>query len=241
MTDNFELVGSIRSACARGCKARGQHITPCACTNECPDHPGHCKGCLPRPATTGQLCTPCTDRTRDALAGIPEAATHAAARADGKLSPGTTNTDATRQPSRAHAPSPSPAWDTAEEAFQWALVTALACANDNHHTGPFKYRRDGIPARNLTALITYITNNLPWYAEDDPVQIHDEATALHKSLVRLTGRDELVHRITVPCPSCDQRTLVREDGRDRVECKNRDCGRIWYEGEFDWMAHVAVS
>ena len=241
MTDTHETVGAIRRACVRNCVIRGQHVTPCTCTAECPEHPGHCKGCLPRQASLGQLCSACVDRTREALAGIPDAALHAASRSDGKLSPGSTNTDTTRRASHPFAPSPSPAWDTAEEAFQWALVTALACANDNHHTGPFKYRADGVPARNLTALITYITANLEWYTIDIPEEIHDEATALHRSLIRLTGRDELVHRIKVPCPSCDRRTLVREDGRDRVECRNRDCGRIWYEGEFDWMAHVAVS
>lgn len=229
------------STCARGCKIQGLHTPPCTCTPECPEHGGHCKGCLPRQAAVGRLCQACITRTTQALAGIPEAAMHAAARTDGKLSPGSTNTDTTRRASRPHAPSLSPAWDTAEEAFQWALVTALACANDNHHTGPFKYRQDGVPARNLTALVSYIANNLAWYAEDIPEEIHDEATALHKSLIRLTGRDELIHRIKVPCPSCERRTLVREDGRDRVECRNRDCGRIWYEGEFDWMAHVAVS
>ena len=229
------------TTCARRCTVRGQHITPCTCTNECPDHDTHCKGCLPRTATLGHLCRTCIDRTRTALNGIPEAAAYTASRTDGKLSPGSTNTDTTRRGTQAHAPSLSPAWDTAESAYQWALLTAMACADANRHKGPFKYRRDGVPARNLTSLITYITANLEWYAYDIPQEIHDEATALHKGLVRQSGRDELVHRVKAPCPSCNRRTLIREDGNDRVECRNRDCGRIWREGEFDWMAHVAVS
>jgi len=237
---NYELLGS-RTKCARGCKTQGQHTPACTCTNECPDHDTHCKGCLPVNAEAGQLCRRCLDRTRDALKAIPELAAHAASRVDGKLSIGSTNTDATRRGTQAHAPSPSPAWDTAESAFQWALLTALACADSNNHAGPFKYRRDGVPAKNLTALIAYILANLDWYATDIPQEIHDEATSLRKGLERVTGQDRLVHRIKQPCPSCGRRTLVRDDGSDKVDCRNRECGRIWREGEFDWMAHVAVS
>jgi len=227
--------------CIRQCRSFGNHMPACTCTNECPEHDGHCKGCLPRTASLGYLCQPCIDRTSQALRTIPESAAYAASRTDGKLSPGSTNTDTTRRGTQAHAPSLSPAWDTAESAFQWALLTAMACADANHHKGPFKYRTDGVPAKNLTALITYIVANLEWYAHDIPEEIHDEATALAKGLERVTGRDILIHRIKTPCPSCDRRTLIREDGLDRVECKNRDCGRIWLEGEFDWMAHFAVS
>lgn len=229
------------SDCIRGCTIHGHHKPTCTCTPECPEHKDHCAGCQPAPATTGQLCTRCLNRTRDALNALPELAVHAAARTDGKLSPQHTETDATRRGTLAHAPSPSPAWDTAEEVVQWAYLTARACADDNHHTGPFRYRHDGVPAKNLTQLIRYITANLDWYAQDIPEDIHDEATTWQRTLTRLTGQDRLTHRLKVPCPTCNQRTLVREDGDGHVECRNRDCGRIWREGEFDWMAHVAVS
>lgn len=227
--------------CARNCTHLNLHTPPCTCTNECPEHGGHCKGCLPINAETGELCTRCTERTRNALNAIPELAALAAARTDGRLSPLNSDTDATRRGTQAHAPSPSPAWDAAEEVVQWAHLTALACADENRHVGPFRYRLDGVPAKNLTALIGYIVNNLAWYATDIPTDIYDEATGYQRTLERLTGQDRLVHRIKVPCPSCNRRTLIREDGSDRVNCRNRDCGRIWREGEFDWMAHVAVS
>lgn len=227
--------------CARKCKTHGHHQPTCTCTPECAEHDSHCKGCQPTPAALGHLCTRCATRTRDALNALPELAVHAASRIDGKLSPARTETDTTRRGTLAHAPSPSPAWDTAEEVVQWAYLTAKWCADDNRHAGPFRYRPDGVPARNLTQLIRYITANLAWYATDDPKVIYDEATGWQTSLKRLTGLDRLTHRIKTPCPSCDQRTLVREDGDGHVECRNRDCGRIWREGEFDWMAHVAVS
>ncbi|MGZ6852487.1 MAG: hypothetical protein ACXVGC_00230 [Mycobacteriaceae bacterium] len=231
----------MNQTCIRGCTTHGKHIPSCVCTPECGEHKDHCNGCMPTPAAVGELCQHCLDRTRSALRAIPELAVHAASRSDGHLSPQHTETDSTRHGTHAHAPSPSAAWDTAEEVIQWAYLTARACADDQHHRGPFRYRSDGVPARNLTQLITYIVNHLDWYATDIPVEIHDEATTWRRSLTRLTGMDRLTHRIKTPCPTCNQRTLIREDGSDRVECRNRDCGRIWREGEFDWMAHVAVS
>ena len=226
--------------CKRGCTT-SNHTPACTCTPECPDHEGHCKGCLPAEAAVGELCTHCLNRTRTALDSIPELVALVAARNDGKLNTPRTETDNTRRAAHAHAPSLSPAWDAAEEVFQWALRTALACADENRHHGPFQYRRDGVPARNTTQLIRYIRANLDWYAADIPEDIHDEATGFHRALIRLSGTDRLMHRIKEPCPSCDRRTLTREDGSDSVICRNAECGRIWREGEYEHLAHVAVS
>lgn len=228
------------TTCARGCTTR-HHNPTCTCHAECGEHEGHCKGCMPAPAAAGELCARCLNQTRDALNAIPELVALVAARTDGRLSIARQETDATRRGTHAHAPSPSPAWDAAEEMCQWALFLALACADDNRHTGPFKFRTDGVPARNITTYLRYVVNNLEFYATDIPKDIYSEATGYRRNLERLTGTDNLVHRVKTPCPSCDQRTLIREDGSGEVTCRNRECGRIWYEGEFDWMAHVAVS
>jgi hypothetical protein len=152
---------------------------------------------------------------------------------DGKLSPARRGNNAGMpKANHVHAASPSPAWDTAEEAIQWAHHTALACADANQHRGPFAYTRSGLPARNLTATITYISRNLPWYATVIPHEIHDEATTMRRNLERLTGNDRISQRLKEPCPSCDQRTLVRDETL-RVTCRNQDCGRIWRGGEYD--------
>lgn len=230
----------MSAQCIRGCISR-HHQPDCTCTPECGEHTDHCEGCAPSLAVIGHLCGRCAGRTRDALRAIPELTVHAASRTDGRLSPLHVETDTTRHGSKPHAPSPSPAWDTAEEVFQWALLTARACADENQHRGPFRYRTDGVPARNLTQLVAYITANLGWYAEDIPVEIYEEATGWQRQLTRLAGMDRLTHRLKEPCPTCDRRTLIREDGSNMVECRNRDCGRIWREGEYDFLAHVAVS
>lgn len=231
------------SDCARGCTIHGQHRTSCLCTPECRDHDRHCKGCLPTPATLGQLCTPDTDRIRRNLTNIPALVIYTASRSDGKLSPTRHGeTDTTRR-GTATPTSPSAAWDTADETLQWAHRLALIAADAQHLTGPFKYRTNGVPdTTNLTPTIAFITTNLAWYATHIPTDIYDEVTTTHRTLERLTGRDELIHRLRgIRCPSCSHLTLARDDGSDRVSCRNRDCGRFWREGEFDWLTHVAAS
>jgi len=231
----------IAKACIRGCTTL-DHRPGCTCTNECPDHHGHCEGCQPREAKLGKLCQRCATRVRDDLNAIPELTVHAASRTDGRLSPAHQESDTTRHATNPNPPSPSPAWDTAEETLQWTLRTALACADANHHYGPFQYRVDGVPdARNITALTNYIRAWLDWYATVMPEDIYDETTALRRRLTHATGRDRLTHRLKERCPSCNQLTLTRDDGDDRVECRNQDCGRIWREGEYEHLAHVAAS
>lgn len=230
----------MTSNCIRGCATHGHHQPTCTCTPECPDHKTHCAGCAPAPTDTGYLCARCTNRIRAALRELPELTTHAASRTDGKLSPARAQTDTTRRGTPTPQ-SPSLAWDTAEEVIQWAHRMALACADTNNHHGPFAYRNDGVPANTLTTTLTYIRTHLHWYATVIPEDIYDETTTWQRRLEHATGMDRLVHRIKKPCPTCGQRTLVREDGAGSVTCRNRDCGRIWREGEYDWMAHVAAS
>ncbi len=76
------------TACVRGCVVPRGHIAPCTCTHDCPDHDGHCRGCQPRDAEHGLLCSACSRRLRDHLGarerpegphGLPWAYDHLAA------------------------------------------------------------------------------------------------------------------------------------------------------------------
>jgi hypothetical protein len=232
----------VSGLCETGCTYRGRHETSCACTTDCTEHPGHCKGCLPRRADVGRLCQRCYDDTLTALRAIPDLAAAAAARTDGRLNLPKRPTADGIHAVNADPASPSPAWDTADDAITWAWTWAEAAADHLTHAGPLQYTTIGLPARVLTACCTYLAAHLERLAAWEPAaDFAAEARTLAHRLERVSGRDELTHRVKTPCPSCDRRTLIREDGSGAVMCRNKACGRIWHDGELEWMAHVAVS
>lgn len=47
--------------CARSHAVPGEHVPPCTCTRECPEHTDHCTGCLPVMEDRGLLCARCAD------------------------------------------------------------------------------------------------------------------------------------------------------------------------------------
>lgn len=226
--------------CIRGCTTHGRHNPPCTCTHECPDHPNHCPGCQPTPADTGQWCRHCTTRILQNLTDIPDLTRQAAAREDGLLPAGRRNTQTTRRPKQTSRTT-SPAWETADEIINWAIAWTDITADHLHQQGPTRYTITATPGRNLTACITYLRTNITTLATHHPQDFYNETTQTHSRLIYATGSDHLTHRIPERCPSCDHKTLIREDGSDRVTCRNRDCGRIWREEEFEFLAHVAAT
>ncbi len=209
-------------SCIRGCTYPGQDET--------------------MPAVVGLLCDPCARTIRLALRAIPDLIAHTRDNGDGRLTPGRETTDTGRHTINDAPASPSPAHDLADEAQQWLLRTALACADANHQGGPFQYRRDGVPAADYPAqLVGYIIDNLTWYATVVPKETYDETTGWRRDLERRTGQDELIHRIRTPCSRCNQRTLIRRDGSEWVECRNQACRVRWHEDDFEWFAHVTAG
>lgn len=229
--------------CVFGCTHRNRHATACPCgTDHNDDHTGHCNGCLPRAATIGHWCGHHWDKTLDALIDIPRHTLQIAAVTDGHLNKPTAAGDATRRSTKVDQASPSPAWDTADEIVLWAHAWAEATADLLQHAGPFTYNTSGLRTRNLTATMDYLRVQLEAIAASDFA--HDfaaEAIGHAKRLELMAGADHLVHRLKARCPSCNQLTLVRADGADRVDCRNRDCARVWSEAEYANLAHVAAS
>ena len=233
-------MGGAVNACARGCTTR-DHATSCLCTSECPEHPSHCKGCLPRAAIVGHYCQRCADKFRDNLYELPQLVALVAQSPGGKLTQHQGTGDTSRRPTKVDQQSPSPAWDTADEVIQWAASWAWVIAGRPGYD-PSRYNTAGIPVRELTRSISHITNRLTQALSDDyHAELYDEAATLHKRLTHATGSDELTHRLKKPCPSCDQRTLVREDGAGQIECRNRDCARVWTEDQYDNFVYVVAS
>lgn len=232
------------TSCARGCTTHGQHdpATNCTCTTECPDHDGHCSGCLPRPTNVGHYCQPCANKLRDALNAIPDLAVNIANLPGGKLISKATPGDPGRRATKVDQQSPSPAWDTTEEVIQWAHAWATVIADETHQAGPFRYNTAGIPMRNLSGSISFMLNRLTQIlAADYHADIYNETLSFRKRLMHASGTDRATTRLNTRCPDCNQRTLTREDGSDDVTCANRDCGRIWRDGEHGWLAHLATA
>ncbi|KNX38087.1 hypothetical protein [Luteipulveratus halotolerans] len=156
-----------------------------------------------------------------------------------------TNTDTPdRRATKVDQHSPAPAIDEVDDVCDWAYDIALAIADHlGHKHGPFRYRVDGVPVKwALTQHITYLTNHVDTVLGVDWHETtYDDAHRYARRLQRRTGTDDLIHRIRERCPSCDQRTLTREDGAGKVLCNNRDCQRIWTEDEYARLAVVVAS
>lgn len=234
-----------RAYCSSGCSFRDRHITSCECaTTHDVDHPGHCKGCLPREATVGAWCDRCFMKTADALQDIPDLVVLVAARRDGKMNAHITPTADPTRHSAGAAPSPSPAWDTADDFINWAYSWCETTADHLRQHGPMKFTPTGVPLPRvqLTAIVTYLRAQLGRIAEAPfAPDFRTEVMQARRILTYFSGHDRLQHRLQAACPTCGMRALVREDGADRVECRNRDCQRVWTESEYSNLAHVAAS
>lgn len=229
--------------CTRGCTLHGQHNTTCTCTPECGQHDNHCAGCTPRRADVGHYCQKCADTLRGALTQIPTLTLYAATLPEGRLMSQKVAGDTMRRATKVDQMSPSPAWDTADEMVWWAHTWALTIADSLNEAGPFKYRTTGVPRPMLSPSINFILARFTQVLsnEDYCDDLYTETLHLRKNLTRLTGRDAAQDRIKEPCPSCDRRTLIRENGSDKVECRNVDCARVWFEDEYARLAHEAAS
>lgn len=230
--------------CEFGCTRLNEHHTGCTCTAECADHPGHCKGCLPRDADIGSWCRRDYDHTKAHLWRLPELVADLASAEDGRIAARSADgSDSSRRATKVDQASPSPAFDLADEASRWALHWAEAHADTLGHVGPFVYDQAGIPSTASTRLIAYLAANLPTIAEAD--YSHDFATEL-RGLIRTcelaAGQDRLVHRMKSDrCPRCDRKSLTREDGADSIVCHNPDCRGVWREDEYPTLIHWSTQ
>jgi len=232
--------GEIMSDCAKGCITL-DHITTCLCTNQCPDRAhAHCSGCLPRPAVVGHYCQKCADKFRDALYEIPELVIQLAQspRMVTKKATG----DTSRRPTKVDQMSQSPAWDFADEVILWAQSWAFIVAAGPGYDPIPCHPITGLPLRDLTRSISHISNRLTQaLTEDYHAELYDETLTFNKRLTFATGMDRLEHRLKDRCPTCDHRSLVRDDGKSFVKCRNRNCGATWDESEYGRLALVIAS
>ena len=133
-------------------------------------------------------------------------------------------------------PSPSPAWDQADEIIRWAV-----CAEDDLRARIGDMGRGLRPWRDLSSACSYLTlHATPLLSCPDAVAIGFDALRMSRRLTQVTGQDRLVHRLPGACMVCDRRgTLQREDGDDMVKC--RACGACWDFAYYSFLAHAVAE
>ena len=209
--------------CARGCLLYGLHITDC-------ENPDQCEGCLPRESDIGHYCQKCAFQLRDNITNLPALIASMYVMPGGQPAPPdrANNGDPTRRATKVDQISPSPALDIADEAARWLHGWAIDLADTTGERGPFEYTRAGIPVPNPTVEARYLTSRLDRLCTHPAINdLTDEAKQLTHKLTRTTGTDAADQRIPTRCPECNQRSLIRPNGEDHVQCRNKACGHAW--------------
>jgi hypothetical protein len=118
-------------------------------------------------------------------------------------------------------PSPSPAWDQADEIIRWAVNT-----EDTLRARIGDLGRGPRPWRTLSSAVWYLTSHAtPLLSCPDAVSIGFDALRMARRLQLVTGMDRVIHKVPGECMVCDRRSLQRSDGDDLVKCKA--CGACW--------------
>lgn len=136
------------------------------------------------------------------------------------------------------SPSGSPSWDQVDEVVEWltgteAWLRALLGESAGRSARGLPKARDR--ARVATASMRYLHGHHQLLlAHDVGGRVGRQAIALAARVEKASGRDNTI-RLRTPCPMCDLRTIVREDGDDIIRCRNARCGASWRRTEFNYL------
>jgi len=198
-------------------------IKPGCCPPHHPQRPTHN---IPMSPAAPDWCRPCQEHITATIAGFPAQCE--------PLTPGPLNTPHGAGNSRPTAgvttPSPSPAWDQADEIIRWAVNTEDQL---RAHIGDHQFGQR--PWRTLESATIYLTSRATALLScPDAVAIGFDALRLARRLEQVTGTDRLIHRLPGTCMLCGRRSLQRKDGDDLVVC--RACGASWDWGHYQFLA-----
>lgn len=189
-------------------------------------------------------CRRCASIVRGALRELPLAYT---ALASVKFLTRTASAEEERRGRCGVPPSPSPGADHAEE----ILRTTTAWEDELRQHLRHRAATDtfGDPASTLTAAAEYL--NAHWAAmigrEECAADFGAEISQLHRIAVAMVKNKPVRKFLDVPCPSCDIRALIQEEGLARkpwyVECSERigGCGRLYAESDWEWFARLITG
>lgn len=189
-------------------------------------------------------CPRCASVIRAALRELPLAYT---ALASVKLLTRTASADEERRARSDVPPSPSPGADHADE----ILRTTTAWEDDlrrhlGHQSATDQF---GDPHATLTAAVEYL--NTHWTAMVTRVEcaadFGSETWRLHATAVAMVKNKPVRRYLPAPCPSCDARALIQEEGIAKkpwyVECSERmgGCSRLYSETEYEWLCRLVTG
>lgn len=114
----------------------------------------------------------------------------------------------------------------------WADVVRVAAQLAPRPAG---HTREGWSVNTSVALLLPRLDQACAVAPTLAVELGAE-TQSARGMLQIT---RLVHRLDVPCPDCDLKALVREDGAAYIRC--RACGACWAEELYQSLARVIAA
>ena len=236
--------GTCNAAYRRATRAATQEVELAQQAGRAPNVEVVEHGIEPRPGDP-VWCPDCRESIRVAIGQLPELAGYVIDREDGRLSIPAGVDTGPQHTKGSHSPSGSPAWDTADEAITWANDTAHSLALHLGHTWRPRLRVDDTPyAAAPVGVLTHATRYLTTWCTSllqlpHADQWGHQALSLATRLRRASGRDELVHRLLLPCPRCERKGLERKDGSSTVAC--RRCGSSWPESDYERLTVILAD
>lgn len=240
--------------CATGCTTRGQHATACETDT--------CTGCLPRPATTGNLCHWCYRQLTERLAAAPDLVRHLRdiGAPHAHIAPPSDTRTYTDPAEGTVLPA---AWTAADELHamlaSWALLILEEHPQGHAMVGPNEVGAwhtrygtvVGIAHVNATRRLTdWLTPWLPWAAEQEwaAEMVREVRSVVDTTIARWPTATavEPVKPVPMPCPRCDLMSLTytpptAPGDAFRVACGNPDCARVWSEDEWEWLVNMVIK
>lgn len=187
-------------------------------------------------------CAGCALVVRGALRSLPQSYVHLLSVSVIKPSP----TDVVRVSGSRERPSPSAAVDLRDEIFQ----TVRCWEDDLRQHLRHRAARD-LATRDLTLTnaVRYLNRNFDRMMQrpECAADFGHEVNVLFSTALRLVKNGPLRSHLSIPCPYCDRRTLMQQEGLALkpwyTSCEEvlGGCGRLFTETEMVWMAEVRLA
>lgn len=186
-------------------------------------------------------CGSCALVVRGALRSLPRAYVALLSVSPIKGSP----TDSIRVSGSRERPSPSVAVDLRDELFQTVRSWEDCLRQLLRH----RAARDLATREDtLVSATRYLNRNFDKImAADCATDFGREVNVLFSTALNLVKNGPLRSHISIPCPWCNRRTLLQQEGLANVpwftSCEERlgGCGRLFTETEMVWTAHQRIA